>query len=281
MASIATETRYVGSGRSVEVVTGEKDPQGAFVKTLPCYIRHEAQERPPAPVKVLVDSTPEQRVQYEELVAELLTWAQNWQGEREPLVVDIPAVLDARLKQVALAELSFDESGGVSFAPDAPSAKLRALRGILDGWGAQPAIVFVAGSEKFARLTSERMNAAGYKSALWTGKVSQKERAKVKAAFLAGEIRYIVGTPESMGTGTDGLQRVCSKMVWLASPDGRPDIEEQGVGRLFRPYRTLEYGDFEDVRILMRDSIDVEKLERLIARGRAIRGSIGAAALAA
>lgn len=276
-----TETKYVGSGRSIEVVVGEKEPEGTFVSTLPLYIRHEAEERPPAPIKVLVDSTPEQRAQYEELKAELLTWAMNWEGDREPLVVDIPAVLDARLKQVALAELSFNEEGEVSFAADAPSAKLRALRGILDRWGNQPAIVFVAGSEKYARLVSARMNAAGYANELWTGKVSQKERTRIKAAFLAGELQYIIGTPESMGTGTDGLQRVCSKMVWLASPDGRPDLEEQGVGRLFRPHRTLEYGQFEDVRVLMRDSIDVEKLENLLAKGRAIRSSIGANALAA
>ena len=273
-----TETQYIGGGRKVEVVVGEKEPEGAFVNTLPCYIRHESAERPPEPIRVYVDSTPQQRAQYEQLKAELLTWAMNWEGEREPLVVDIPAALDSRLKQVALAELSFDADGEVSFAPDAPSAKLTALRGILDAYGDQPVLIFVAGSEKFARLVSARMNAAGYRNALWTGKVKKTDRPAIKQAFMAGEVQYIVGTPESMGTGTDGLQKVCSKMVWLASPDGNPLLEEQGVGRLFRPHRTLEYGEFQDVRVLMRDSIDVEKLDKLIARGRAMRASIGAVA---
>lgn len=271
-----TETQYIGRGKSVQVVVGEKDPEGTFAKTLPCYIRHASVERPPEPVRIYVDSTPEQRAQYEQLKAELLTWAANWEGEREPLVVDIPAALDARLKQVALAELSFDQDGEVNFAANAPSAKLGALRGILDSWGKQPVLIFVAGSEKFARLVSARMNAAGYANALWTGKVKQVDRKAVKAAFMAGEIQYIVGTPESMGTGTDGLQKVCSKMVWLASPDGNPLLEEQGVGRLFRPGRTDAYGAFMDVRILMRDSVDVDKLDKLIAQGRAMRRSIAA-----
>lgn len=276
-----TETQYVGGGRAVDVVVGEKEPEGAFVKTLKCYIRHEAEERAPEPIKLYVDATPQQRAQYEELKDELLTWAANWHGDREPLVVDIPAVLDSRLKQVALAELSFNEQGEVSFAPNAPSAKLHALRGVLDQWGDQPALIFVAGSEKFARLVSERMAAAGYNNALWTGKVSQKDRARIKQEFIDGKIQYLIATPESAGTGTDGWQRVCSKMVWLSSPDGNPLLEEQGVGRLFRPGRTLEYGAFQDVRILMRDSVDVEKLETLLAKGRAMRASIGAAALAA
>lgn len=275
----ATETQYVGRGKSVQVVTGEKEPEGSFVATLPLYIRHEAEERPPAPIKIYVDSTPEQRAQYDDLVAELLTWVQNWEGDREPLVIDIPAVLDARLKQVALAELSFDADGEVNFAPNAPSAKLTALRGILDQWGAQPVVVFVAGSKKFVNLVSARMNAAGYRNEAWTGDTSQADRKRIKQDFIEGRLQYIIGTPEAMGTGTDMLQTVCSKMVWLASPDGRPDLEEQGVGRLFRPGRTLEHGAFEDVRVLMNDSIDTEKLERLLAKGRAMRASIGAAAL--
>lgn len=275
-----TQDQRVPGGKTVQVVVGEKEPEGSFVKTLPCYIRHEAEERAPEPMRLYVESTPEQRRQYEDLKSELLTWAMGWEGEREPLVVDIPPALDSRLKQVALAELSINEAGEVVFAPDAPSAKLQALRGVLDIWGNQPVLIFVAGSEKFAALVSARMNAAGYRNEQWTGKVSQKERKRVKAAFMAGELQYIVGTPESMGTGTDGLQTVCSKMVWLASPDGNAVLEEQGVGRLFRPGRTMEHGDFYDLRILMRDSIDVEKLDKLIAKGRGLRASIGSAALA-
>ena len=269
-----TETQYVGGGRAVQVVVGEKEPEGAFAASLPCYIRDVAEERAPEPVLIYCDSTPEQRAQYEELKSELFTWASTWDGDREPLVVDIPAVLHSRLKQVALAELSFDGDGQVNFAIDAPSAKLKPLRGLLDQWGDQPALIYVAGSKKYARMVSLRMNAAGYRNELWTGDVSQKERARIKADFMEGRVQYIIATPEAVGVGTDGLQRVCSKMVWLSSPDGDPKLEEQGVGRLFRPGRTLEHGDFVDARILMRDSLDTETLEKLIAKGRSVRASI-------
>lgn len=271
-----TETQYIGGGRKVQVTVGEKEPEGEFIKTLPLYIRHLSAERPPEPVKIFVQSTPEQRRQYQDLVDELLTWAKSWDGDREPLVVDIPAVLDARLKQVALAELSFDVNGDVNFASDAPSAKLHALKGILDSWGDQPAIIFTPGSKKFAKLVSDRMNAVGYQNEMWTGDTPAARRPRIKKDFIEGRLRYIVATPESMGTGTDGLQRVCNKMVWLSTPDGNPTVEEQGVGRLFRPHRTMEGGGFVDVRILMEDSVDVDKLETLIAKGRSVRSSIGA-----
>lgn len=266
-------------GMVVQELVGEKEPEGTFVRSLPLYLRRERPEKAPEPIVVVVDATPEQRAQYEDLKEDLLTWAMNFEGDHEPLVVDIPAVLRMRLRQVALAELSLGADGDVVFAPTAASAKLRALKGVIDYWGDQP-VVLMTDSEKFARLTAERMTAAGYKAEAWTGKTSEKERARIKASFLAGEFKYLVMTVQSGGTGVDGLQTVCSKIIWLSVPDGDPKLEEQALGRVFRPGMTEKYGPFEQVRLLMRDSVDVDVLENLISKGRAIRGSIGAAALA-
>ncbi|WP_406245835.1 helicase-related protein [Microbacterium sp. M] len=264
---------YVG-GRQIMEVAGEREP-GEFVKTLPCYIRNEAEEQAPEPVRILVDSTPEQRAQYEELKEELMTWASNWEGEREPLVVDIPAVLHSRLKQVALAELSLDEEGGVTFARNAASAKLRALRGILDQWGAQPVVIFTD-SKLFAKLAAQRMRDAGYTAVAYTGDTKRADRQQIKADFIEGRVQYVVGTVQSMGTGLDGFQRVCSKVVWLSVPDGDPGRKTQALGRVFRPGRTLVYGEFVHAHILMSDSLDVDVLESLLAKGREIQASVGA-----
>lgn len=270
---------YVG-GKQIMEVAGEKEPAGTFAKSLPLYLRREQDDRPPEALKVYVDSTPEQAGQYAELKADLMTWAMGWEGEREPLVIDIPPALRMRLRQVALAELSLDEAGGVVFAPEAKSAKLQALKGLLEHWGDQPVVLFTD-SKLFANLTAARMKAAGYSVEAWTGDTSREDRQRIKEAFIAGEIQYIVGTVQSMGTGLDGLQLVCSKAIWLSVPDGDPKLYTQALGRVFRPGRTMQYGDFQHVQLLMRDSLDVETLDRLLAKGRMIQDSIGAAATAA
>lgn len=266
------------NGKRMMEVTGEKEPEGSFVQSLPLYLRRERDEKAPEAVEILVDATPAQAAQYAELKAELLTWAMNFEGDREPLVVDIPAVLRTRLRQVALAELSFDANGEVGFAPNAQSAKLQALRGILDAWGDQP-VVLATDSKKFAHLTAARMTAAGYAAEAWTGDASEKERARIKADFLAGKFKYLVMTIQSGGTGVDMLQTVCSKMVWLSVPDGDPKLEEQMLGRVFRPGMTDKYGSFQHVRLLVRDSVDVEVLANLVAKGAALRASTSAEAL--
>lgn len=270
---------YVGGKQIMEVV-GEKEPAGSFVKSLPCYWRREQEDQAPEALKVYVDSTVEQAAQYADLKADLMTWAMNWEGESEPLVIDIPPALRTRLRQVALAELSLDQEGNVTFAPNAKSAKLQALKGILDHWGDQPVVLFTD-SKLMAKLTAERMRAAGYAAQAWTGDTPREERQQIKEAFIAGEIKYIVGTVQSMGTGLDGLQFVCSKAIWLSVPDGDPKLYTQALGRVFRPGRTMQYGEFQHIQLLMRDSLDVETLERLLVKAFSIQASIGAAALAA
>ncbi|MDL5351140.1 helicase-related protein [Microbacterium sp. zg-YB36] len=273
-----TETKYVNGGRAVQEVVGEKEPEGGFVKTLPLYLRREHDMKAPPAVIVECDSTVEQRAQYEDLKSELMTWASSWSGDREPLVVDIPAVLRSRLRQVALAELSLDQEGKVTFAPNAASAKLRALRGVLDRWAGQP-VVIMTDSKIYAKLVAARMTAAGYRAEAWTGDSSQGERQRLKADFIEGRLPYLVMTVQSGGTGVDGLQFACSKIVWLSIPEGDPKLVEQALGRVFRPGMTTEYGAFEHVRINMRDSLDTEILENLLLKGKAIRDSIGAQAL--
>lgn len=277
----ALEDVYVpGKPKPVQQVTGEKEP-GKWVKSLPCYIRREATEEPPAPIKVYVDPTPEQRVQMEDLKRDLMTWVDSQTAAGlVPLVVDVPGALHARYKQLALAELSVDEGGEVFFPPHAASAKLNVLRGILDQWPGQQ-VGLLTDSKKFALLTAARMRAAGCRVAAYTGDSSKAERAQMKEDFIAGRIQYLIGTVQAMGTGLDGLQRVANKVVWLNTPDGDVKLYDQALGRYFRQGRTHENGGFVHVQLIQNDSADEKIMDKLIAQAASLQASFGAHNVAA
>lgn len=264
-------------GNPVRKLTGEKIP-GEFVATLPAYRRLENEDRVPDPEIILVDPTPEQAAQLAELEEDLVTWVANWDGGREPLVADIPAVLLVRMRQACIAALSFDENGDVTMAPDAASAKLGPLRWLIEEhWKGQPVAVYTD-SKVGAKFIEARMRAAGVDARAWTGDLSKKERAELKAAFIAGEFPYLICTIQSFGVGIDGAQLVCNKVVWISEANGDPALNDQAIARFFRPGRTLVNGGFEHVKILMKDSPDVNTFETLLAKGMAIRAAMTLAA---
>lgn len=246
------ETVYLRGGETTSKTTGEVTP-GAFVASLPLYIRSEADEQPPAAQVAYVDLTPAQRAQYDELEADLLTWLDSREGPA-PLVIDFPIALRTRLRTAALGEMSFDDNGEINFALDCKSSKLAILKPILDKWGDQPVIIGTD-SKRFAKVTVARMRALGYNAVEWSGDVSSKKRDEIKAAFLAGTIQYIVAVIPSMSTGLDGFQTVCSKLVILSETENQI-VGAQFIARLFRPGRTLKYGAFEMVTVQARDTYD-------------------------
>lgn len=260
-------------GNDVMKTVGEKIP-GEFVSTLPAYIRRENDDKVPDAEVVLVPPTIEQARQIAELQRDLMTWVQGWDGEQAPLVIDIPMVLRMRLRQVAIAELSLDEKDGeevVSFDIDAKSAKLSAVAGILEGpWAGQPVAIYTD-SKIGAKFLEARMRRAGKDARAWTGDLTMKQREELKRAFMAGEFPYLIATVQSFGTGIDGLQRVCSKVIWVSEADGNPAINDQAIARFFRPGRTKQYGDFQHVKLLMDGSVDVSGFEALIAKAWSIR----------
>lgn len=264
-------------GNPVRKLTGEKNP-GEFVSTLPAYRRLENEDRVPEPEIIMVDPTPEQAAQLAELEEDLLTWVTNWQGDREPLVADIPAVLLVRMRQACIAALSFDENGDVTMAPDAASAKLAPLRWLIEEhWKGQPVAIYTD-SKVGAKFIEARMQAAGVDARAWTGDLSKKERAELKAAFIAGEFPYIICTIQSFGVGLDGFQQRCNKVVWISEANGDPALNDQAIARFFRPGRTMANGGFEHVKILMKDSPDVQTFETLLSKGMAIRAAMTLAA---
>ena len=270
---------YRAGAKQVMKAVGEKEPAGSFVKTLPCYIRNESDMKAPPIQRIFIKPTAEQQQQYDELSADMLAWLQTWDKDYAPLVVDIPAVLRIRHRQVSNAVLSFDESGDVTHDLNAPSAKLGALRSILDYWGDQPALIYTD-SVPFARIVAARMTAAGYKAEIWNGSTSAKERKRIKADFMEGRLKYLVGNPKAMGTGLDGLQKVCSKLAWLSLPDGDPTTIEQGEGRIFRSGMTEQHGAGEQVLLEIEGWVDAAVFVNANWKRLSVQGSISAEALA-
>lgn len=264
-----TEDVYVGKDETRERVIGEKQP-GAFVASLPLYFRAEAEPLPPS-IDIFVNLTPKQREQYTQLEEDLMLWV----GEN-PLVVDLPATLRQRLRTASLGEMNLTEDGDIFFDLDCASSKITALHGILNGyWGGTERALIGMDSKRFANVTAERMRQAGERVALWTGDTTSKQRDEIKAAFLAGEVQYIVNTIASMSTGLDGFQRVCSKMVLLNELDGNEAVNAQYVRRLFRPGRV---GDYELVKILANDTLDAGVYGANLARSLANRTTMRLAA---
>ena len=66
------------------------------------------------------------------------------------------------------------------------------------------------------------------------GKQSRKKRKEARDAYLAiKEIKYLFLQIQAGGTGLDGLQRVCHRMVFVEW-DWCPKTIEQTIGRLYR-----------------------------------------------
>jgi len=74
--------------------------------------------------------------------------------------------------------------------------------------------------------------AAGYKVGLFTGVEDAKERDSAKQKFIAREIDILIGTAP-IGTGVDGLQYVCDRLIIASLPWTHAEYE-QLVGRIYR-----------------------------------------------
>jgi hypothetical protein len=74
--------------------------------------------------------------------------------------------------------------------------------------------------------------AAGYKVGLFTGIEATKERDSAKDEFIKGKIDVLIGTAP-IGTGVDGLQYVCDRLIIASLPWTHAEYE-QLVGRIYR-----------------------------------------------
>lgn len=254
------ETKYNPFNYSGIKVVGERNP-GAFVASLPCYVRLEREETPVDEQVVTVDLSPAQRAMYDQMESDMLIWLDD-----NPLVADIPITQRIRLRQITLGEISFNDEGEVDFAPGCASSKIEALQEILAQHPDEPVMIYLD-SARFAPEVARRL---GEGAVAWTGGTSKVERERILDAFGA-DVRYIVATIPAVAEGLDMLQYVCSTEVWLSeSLNGMLNI--QAMGRLNRTGQAAEV--ITRYYIHGRDTDDDGRFQKLLTERKSNRASL-------
>lgn len=206
-------------------IVGEREP-GAFVASLPCYVRREASLDTEYIEEVrYVELAPAQRRLYEQMEKDALMWL----GEN-PAVAEVPIVQRIRLRQVTLGVPYINEFDEVDFEVDCKSSKIDALKDIITDMDDGEPLLILCDSAKFVKVVVSRL---GEQAREWSGSVSHAERDRIKQDFINRKFRFLVATIPSIAEGVDGLQEVCNHVVWLSRSDNRL-LNEQAAARLHR-----------------------------------------------
>lgn len=252
-----------GRRMAITKIIGERNP-GEFVKTLPCYVFIETPiGPPPKPEIVKVSLTREQRRQYEEMEEESITWIPTILGSgEEALVADMTLVQRIRLRTAALGGMTLvpgkddDDPDSITFLPGAPSSVLNEAYHVLHrpSWVGKKVLILTH-SKPFAIETARRIGTK-YSVGLKTGDTSASWR-DVKRRFMlpfpeTDSIQYLVAVISAVGTATDGLQKNCSKVLWLSEDENNVN-NVQGANRIWRSGVDLD--DYEAVKLVPRDTI--------------------------
>lgn len=233
---------FAPNGRQI---VGELVP-GKYFASLPCYVRIESELNVALEEDVrYVELTGEQRKAYDQLEKNMITWV-----EGNPLVVEFPITLRARLRQASLGMFSVDADGEVTFANDCKSSKIDAMLDILkNDWDDEPALI-LTDSRKFADVVVHRL---GERASAWHGNVSQAEREKRKKDFIDGNLDYLVAVTSAIAEGVDGLQHATRNVLWLSRSDNRL-LNEQAMARIMRQGQTETVRSVEIIAVDTYDS---------------------------
>lgn len=199
----------------------------------------------PQEIRRVVELTGAQKKAIREVEDHSITWL-----DERPLVTKLPITTQQRIRQMCLGvpsvdwitEEELDDEGNtvevekmkVWFEDDCKSPFLDELFEILDNLDEGEPVVVYMESQLFARVAVKRLIDAGYKAFEYSGKVNKRERNENLAKFGTEDgHQVLVGVVSSIGTGTDGLQRVCKTEVWLETSVD-PTSNEQTQARTDR-----------------------------------------------
>lgn len=157
-----------------------------------------------------------------------------------------------------MAVPSIGENDEIFFADDAVSTKFKALQEILDDIPDEPVLI-LTDSQKYAKIVAQRLGNQAFE---WSGQASQVKREEAKSAFLNSELQYIVAVIPAIAEGVDGLQDVCSTIVWLSHSDNNL-MNQQVVDRIRRRGQKQVVKIYD---ILARDTYDEGQLSNLVER---------------
>ena len=245
-------------------ILGEKNP-GEFAKSLPCYIRLEpAKEIETRYEPRYVELVPAQKKIYDKFQKDLVVWL----GEN-PMVAEVPIAARIRLRQITLATPSITETGEVVFEDDAVSTKYKALQEIIDD-NPDDAMLLLTDSQKFASLVTKRLNSNKVQAFEWSGKATQPQREEAKQLFMKGGLKYIVAVIPAIAEGVDGLQNICSTVVWLSHSDSNV-LNQQVLDRVRRRGQKEIVNVYD---IIARNTFDEGQLSTLVQRQLEMNASL-------
>lgn len=249
-----TEQDYFGGTK----VTGEKNP-GAYVASLPCYIRLTKDFGDPVEDRIEIDLSPAERKVYDQFEKRLIAWVRD-----NPIVATFPITKRIRLRQMSLGELIVEypnegDEGIITFPDDMKSTKYDTLKDILNTFE-EPALI-LTDSQKYARVVAKRLVDDGFAAMEWSGDVPEKERHEIKEAFVNDQgVDFIVATIPAIGEGVDGLQHRARLMIWLSRSDNN-QLNMQAFRRLYRRGQTQQVVSLD---IVAKDTYDDGQLNDLI-----------------
>lgn len=220
-------------------VTGELNP-GQWVKDLPTYLFIEGHKGEVFEETHRVDLYPSQRRVYDAMDRDYAAKAESG----EWILSDLAATAHIRLRQVSVADIDIEPGwkmkdgmkvpdDKVIFPSNGKSAKYDELKRMLRDHD-EPVVVTLDFTQAAIRFT-EWLNRDGISAGLWAGSqwTKDEDRMRLKESFLAHETRVLVGQPAAMGTGVDGLQKVC-RWMYIPSTTQNGIGREQTIGRLDR-----------------------------------------------
>lgn len=251
-------------------ITGEQIP-GLFAATLPLYVTAPPSVKIPEPEYRHVTLSRQERELYDKLENDFVAMVDD-----EVLAVEIPLVLRIRLRELSLGMFEVARTGEigedgiekvtVNFPAGARSSKLDEIKSILSDYPGEKFAIFTHSAKWAQWAANELPNAEA-----WTGQTSKAERSRIKSDWVDGDLRIVVAHPGTMGTGTDGLQRSISNVIFASRVD-KADDNIQAIGRFARTGQRNQVNVWD---IEARDTFDSGQLRAVrdrIARNDGAKG---------
>ena len=212
-------------GRKILGLTRYEENQEVLHKLLStCSVRHTLEEvvkdlPPIAEYTITLDMDKEQSKRYKAIKKLII----------EELPEDLPIqnglVQSIRLQQQASCPKILDVN-----APWGP--KFEYISDFLET-GENIKLVVFSPYALQCELLKKYLEDRGIKCSIVTGKISGNVRTQMFKNFIDGKVQVLAGTIGAIGTGVDGLQRVCKNVIFVDKA-WSPEEMRQAVSRLYR-----------------------------------------------
>ena len=199
-------------------------------KIAPTTVQIETEEVVPTEVtNFWLPMSPEVKAQYNELKKEFLISIQG-----KTVMAPNSGVLYGKLRQMAQGAV-FDTPDYKPKGEKTPwirihDMKLDALENLLEELNGEPAFCLYQYSHDYERI-NERL---GYVVPRVGGGVSAAAGALLCRAFAGGGIPLLLGHPQSVAHGVDGLQQACKNVIWFGNDPSWENYYQANL-RIVRP----------------------------------------------